>query len=296
MDWVFYAGLAVGAAGAIAMNVGKGVQKMKVHVLTKGKAMFAPENRRDFRIWLIGVLTTTASAGLYSYAMKLTEKPSTISSLVGIGLIALVIFAWLVLKEKIGPREITGCALVVVGTTVLAAFDVPMSDPEAFVLSKLLLYIAVVLAVFGVLVVYTLTTKKLHGVIFGSLAGALIGIGMFIADIALVESGGSFLGQLKNPYPYVALFTGASALALTQVAFLRSRAVVVVPCINSFTILMPMLLEFLVYNINLSVPQYLGIIVLIPGVVVLSTTSAGAGELEDKSAVEGWSEAEGQSN
>jgi drug/metabolite transporter (DMT)-like permease len=215
---------------------------------------------------------------------------------VGIGLIALVIFAWLVLKEKIGPREITGCALVVVGTTVLAAFDVPMSDPEAFVLSKLLLYIAVVLAVFGVLVVYTLTTKKLHGVIFGSLAGALIGIGMFIADIALVESGGSFLGQLKNPYPYVALFTGASALALTQVAFLRSRAVVVVPCINSFTILMPMLLEFLVYNINLSVPQYLGIIVLIPGVVVLSTTSAGAGELEDKAAVEGWSEAEGQSN
>ncbi len=298
MDWVFYAGLAVGAAGAIAMNVGKGVQKMKVHVLTKGKAMFAPENRRDFRIWLIGVITTTASAGLYSYAMKLTEKPSTISSLVGIGLIALVIFAWLVLKEKIGFREIIGCALVVVGTTVLAAFDVPMEDPEKFVLSSLLLYIAIVLAVFGVLVVYTLTTKKLHGVIFGSLAGALIGIGMFIADIALVESGGSFLGQLKNPYPYVALFTGASALALTQVAFLRARAVVVVPCINSFTILLPMLLEFLIYNINLSFPQYLGIIVLIPGVVVLSTTSAGAGELEDKSAVKvgGEREVEGPSN
>ncbi|MFO8056560.1 MAG: EamA family transporter [bacterium] len=281
MDWIFYAGLAVGALGAIAMNLGNGVQKMKVHVLTKGWAMFSREYRRDRRIWLMGVIGSTISAGLFSYAMNLTDKPSTISSLVGIGLIALVIFAWLVLKEKIGPREITGCAMVIIGTTVLAYFEVPIEDPASFVLVELITYIGIIMAAFALLVVYTLVTGNLHGVIFGCLAGTFIGIGLFIADIALVESGGSFLGQLKNPYPYVAMVAGVSALAVTQVGFLRARAVVVVPCQNSFTILIPLLLEYLVYTIHLSPPQYLGIVVLIPGVIVLSTTSAGARELGD---------------
>ncbi len=272
----------MGALGSIAMNVGNGVQKMKVHVLTKGWAMFSREYRRDRTIWLMGVIGSTISAGLFSYAMKLTDKPSLISSLVGIGLVALVVFAWMVLKEKIGPREITGCALVVIGTTVLAYFDLPVKDPAIFVRAELITYIGIILAAFTPLVVYALVTKNLHGVIFGSLAGTFIGIGLFIADIALVESGGSFLGQLKNPYPYVAMVAGLSALSVTQVGFLRARAVVVVPCQNSFSILVTLLLEYLVYTIHLSPPQYVGIAVLIPGVIVLSTTSASARELNDK--------------
>ena len=64
-----------------------------------------------------------------------------------------------------------------------------------------------------------------------------IGIAMILGDMALVASGNSMMGQFRNPYPYIAVAVGGGALVITQFAFWRARAMVVVPTINSFIIL-----------------------------------------------------------
>ncbi|MBU0993097.1 MAG: hypothetical protein KJ737_11445 [Proteobacteria bacterium] len=272
MDLTIFTGIAISTSSTIALNVGKGIQKMKVDVLTQGLNMFSKENRNDFLIWLFGVIVTASSIGLYSYAMKLTDKPSTVSSCTGLGLIALVVFAKYVLKEKVGPREIAGCTLIVLCTLSLTLNDSKIMTPQSFQIYELIKYSGIIISIFIVLVPYSLITHTLHGMVFGSLAGVMIGIGLFLGDIALVEANGDFVGQLYTPYPYIAFIAAVSALVFTQIGFLGGRAVVVVPCINACTILTPILLEYLIYGITLNTIQYFSILGILGGVILLSST------------------------
>ena len=271
MDSTLFSGIVISATSTIALNVGKGIQKMKVDVLTRGRDMFSKENRPDLTIWILGVMTTASSIGLYSYAMKLTDKPSTVSACTGLGLIALVIFARYVLKEKVGRKEITSCAMIMLCTISLTIYDNKIIPPRSFDLPELIKYSGGLLSFFLVLIPFTMITKKLHGCIFGLLDGLMIGLGLFFGDIALVRVSGDFFGQFRTPYPYFAFIFAVSALILTQIGFLGGRAVVVVPCINACTILTPLLLEYMIYDITLNTIQYVSVIGILGGVVILSS-------------------------
>ena len=266
-------GLLMGTLAALCLNLGKGIQKMKVKVLGQGRAMFSPEHRRDFRIWLFGALLTTSATGFFSVALKFTDKSSLVSALNGVGLLGLVFFAWLVLKEPMGIREWVGAGLVVVGTTVMGYMDQPLPQGQSYALASFVHILAILAAIFLPLALLALKKVRLHGLVFGAIVGALIGIAMILGDMALVKAQGSLLGQLQNPYPYAALFCGASALALTQFAFWRATALAVVPTINSFIILVPVLVEYFTFGTVLQPAQYLAIALIVLGVVLLTTSS-----------------------
>jgi len=264
-------GLLLGALAAICLNVGKGIQKMKVKVLGRGRAMFSPPHRRDFVIWTIGAITSFSATVLYSLALKYTDKSSLVSSLNGVGLIGLVLFAWLVLKEPMGLREWLGAALVVVGTTAMGYLDQPLPAGQSYSLSRFLYLVVILIAIFGPLALLALRVVRLHGLIFGAIVGTLIGVAMILGDMALVKSQGDFFGQLQNPYSYIAIFCGGSALALTQFAFWRASALAVVPTINSFMILVPVLLEYFTFGTVLRPVQYGAVLIIVAGVVLLTT-------------------------
>ena len=263
-------GLLLGAVGALCMNVGKGVQKMKVQVLGRGWAMFSAEHRRDFRIWLLGVAMTVSATGFYSLALKYTDKSSLVSATNGLGLIGLVVFAWLVLKEPMGLREWLGAGLVVAGTTVMGYLDRPLTAGQSYDVAGFLKVAAVLAAVFLPLAFVALRVVRIHGLVFGAIAGALIGTAMILGDMALVKSQGDMLGQLQNPYPYAAMICASGALALTQFAFWRAAALVVVPTINSAIILTPLLMEYFTFGAALAPVQYLAVAVIVLGVVLLT--------------------------
>jgi len=268
-----YLGLLLGASAAICLNLGKGIQKMKVKVLGQGRAMFRPPHRRDFVIWVLGALTSLSATILYSLALKYTDKSSLVSSMNGVGLIALVFFAWLVLKEPMGIREWLGAGLVVAGTTAMSYLDQPLPAGQSYDLPRFLTLVAILIAVFLPLVLLALKVVRLHGLVFGALVGTIIGVAMILGDMALVKSQGDFLGQLQNPYSYAAIFCGGSALTLTQVAFWRASALSVVPTINSFMILIPVLMEYFTFGTVLQPVQYLAVLVIVLGVVLITTSS-----------------------
>ena len=119
MDYLFISGVALGIVGALMMNIGKGIQKQKVHVFLTGKGMFSQENRKDLIVWCIGMAITASAAIPYSLALLLSKSPSTISAMTGVGLVGLLVYALLVLKEKIGLHDGAGIALVIIGTSAL---------------------------------------------------------------------------------------------------------------------------------------------------------------------------------
>jgi drug/metabolite transporter (DMT)-like permease len=172
-----------------------------------------------------------------------------------------------------GIREWVGAGLVVVGTTVMGYMDQPLPQGQSYALASFVHILAILAAIFLPLALLALKKVRLHGLVFGAIVGALIGIAMILGDMALVKAQGSLLGQLRNPYPYAALFCGASALALTQFAFWRATALAVVPTINSFIILVPVLVEYFTFGTVLQPAQYLAIALIVLGVVLLTTSS-----------------------
>jgi drug/metabolite transporter (DMT)-like permease len=279
MDSGIWLGALLAIAASSCLNIGKGIQKWKVGVLAHRARALSAEHRRDLSIWGMGVGLTTGASVLFSLALKYTDKPSTVSALNGIGLIGLVVFAWLVLRERVGTREVGGAALIIAGTAILGVFDVPEPTAQRFDLRGFLLCSVVLISVLCGLAVYSWRTRRWHGLVFGSLAGSMIGTSMVLGDMALAGAGNDIFRQFLTPWVYLALLVGTGALACTQLAFWRSTAMVVVPTINSFVIFTPAIIQYFTFGTVLQSVQYLGIVVIIAGVVPLSMgekTPAGA--------------------
>ncbi len=281
----FWLAVFLAVIASVNLNVGKAVQKWKVRVLGEGRRILAPEHRKDFSVWVVGMALTASSSVFFSLALKFSDKSSLVSSLNGVGLIGLVIFAWAVMKERIGRQELGGAALVLIGTTVMGYFEKPLLKSQEFSLVNFIVVSAVLWGIFLPASVFSWKTGRLHGLIFGTFAGIILGMCLILGDMALVRAGNDFLGQLRYGYPYVALLFAVCALTVTQFAFWRSKAMVVVPTINSVMILSPVLLEYFTFGTVLQAPQYLGVAVIVAGVVLLTYTET-QDKIEDSTLIE----------
>ena len=279
MNIEFIFGVLLGILAALLLNIGKGVQKLKVHVFLQGRRMFSKEHRRDLVIWALGLAMTAASAVPYSAGLLLSKSPSSVSAMTGVGLIGLSIFAVLVIGEKLRSRDWVGIILVVVGTSVLAYLGAGKeAQAKQFLDRSLVITVSVLVIVATVACVVVFRLRKLHGMTFGLAAGLCIGLAIFIADAGLVRSGDSLSGQFLTPYPYVAIFFAAAATAVTQVGFLRGRAVEVVPSVNAAIILFPLILEGIIYHQLPPVSILAFVVVVVAGVLLLSTGVAARAE------------------
>jgi drug/metabolite transporter (DMT)-like permease len=293
MDLRVLLGLCAGMVGAIALNVGKGVQKQKVHVFLQGRGMFAPPYRRDLGIWLIGLSMTASAMFFFPVGISLSKSPSAISAMTGVGLIGLLIYAVLVIGEKVGWTDAIGVALVVLGTSTLGllgssreAVDRHFSDP------MLWLAIGSTLLVLGALCIGAWRWwRRIHGIAFGTMAGLLIGSAMFLFDAARVRAGTSFGDQLQLPHLYVAIVFSVAATVVSQLGFLRGRALEVVPAVNSATILSPLLLEVVIYGARPDPFDVVLIGVILVGVFLLSVSPAVAGAEQPRTAAQAVNEA-----
>ncbi len=276
MNTRFLIGLALGMIGALMLNIGKGVQKQKVHVFLHGRRMFAAEHRRDLLIWCLGLSMTASALLFFPLGVHFCDSPSCISAMTGIGLIGLVLYALLAIGEKMKSADAVGIVLVIAGTSLLGYLGVTREIPaRQFVHRTLVLTVGGSLSAMTVLCLLALYRwRRLHSLSFGLTAGLLIGEGIFLADVAQVEAGKTLTAQLHTPYLYLALLFAALATALTQIGFLRGRALEVVPAVNSATMLAPLLLEAAIYRMLPSPPTLALIGLIFAGVFLLSTGTA----------------------
>ena len=275
MNTTFLLGLLLGVLGALLMNVGKGVQKQKVHVLLQGRKMVAPQHRRDLAIWLVGLVMTASAAVPYAAGIWLSGSPSTISAMTGVGLIGLTIYASRVIGERMGTADGIGIALVMVGTSALGYLGAGHGGAvHAFSSATLLATVLALIVGAALACLLALKVRRIHGVTYGLTAGMLIGLAMFLMDIGVVAADGSFGGALRTPFPWISLASIVGALAVTQLGFFRGKALEVVPAINSSTILLPLILELAIYGQVPGIISGLPIAVIVVGVILLSTGAA----------------------
>lgn len=266
-------GILLAIVGSTNLNVGKAIQKWKVRVWGHWPHVFAREHRKDMIIWCLGTCLTASATVLYSLALQHTYKSSTVSALTGIGIIGLVLFAHYVIKERVGRQELWGAALVLAGTGVMGIFAKD-PEPQQFSVPGFTSSAIVMLGIVVVGAVVSWRTRKFFGVAWGALPGVILGIAVILGDMALVAADNSFTGQLKTPYPYIAMGGGLVAIVVTQMAFWRARALVVVPTVNSMMIVTPVILEYFTFGFSLKLGAYVGVLIIVFGVVLLGATEA----------------------
>ena len=275
LDPSFAAGALLGVLAALMINLGKGVQKQMLMVLLDGQGAFSKAHRRDLALWCVGLSLTAGGAVPYMVGMKLSRSPSVMASVSGIGLVALTIYAVRVIGERLGARDLLGIAVVIVSTTalgVLRAVDPPAAHDAASG-SAPVAVVAVVLPM-ATLCLASRRWRALHGVAWGLASGACIGLSLFCFDAALSVGGGGVSSMARTPWTWLALLFGVGATVVTQVGFARARALVVVPCVSSATILVPWVLEAAAYG-SVPPPSVLALVAaIVAGVVCLATGAA----------------------
>lgn len=270
MNTTFILGVGFGALAALMINVGKGVQKQNVHVFLQGRKMFQKPHRKFLGGWLLGLCLTSAASVPFVLGLKFSESPSAISAMTGIGLIGLVVYAVLAIGEKMDLKDGVGIALVIVGTSAMGYLGAMEEQLDREFSDSTVLKVVLILVFFGfVACVQALLTKKLHGLSFGATAGMCLGLALFLGDAAIIRIDAG-IPVLGNPFIFLGIFFGIITTVITQIGFLGGRALEVVPAFNSASIITPLVLEGIIYQMIPQTAILVFIFVIFIGVIMLS--------------------------
>ncbi len=272
----FAVGILIGVLASVSLNVGKGVQRIGAETLGKGiikKWKENPEERRKITIWLVGTLMTAIAAVLQVVGQLFLKASSIFVALSGIGIIAVVLFAARVIKERISPLQVVGIVIIIIGTSLLGIDYPPITEPLPSV--DFAVYALIVTAITSVLVVYSMKTKRGLGIVFGSIAGLFNGFAAVATAFSVSTGEHDIAASVFNVWLLVSLALGQCAFWTTQLAFKKGgNASLVVPAMSSFLIIVPFINDVFIYKLPLGPFQYLSFLLNIVGIIVLCVSSA----------------------
>jgi drug/metabolite transporter (DMT)-like permease len=266
------------------MDLGKAVQK-------QGLATVRKSRRRGLLIWAAGSVSTSVSSFLLLYAVSLTSIV-VVGAMAGTGLASLALFSALVLKEKVGPRELAGIAAILAAPFLLVSVY-PGAQATRPVVDHLFLMMAGVLGGYG-LVVLVLTARRLRtGVVVASAAGSLGGFTLIFQKVSTSELGraSSFVAGrdlsaandglasrillvLANPFTLLWIALSIIATLILQLSYRREAAIRVVPAFGLHYILIPVLGGLLFFREPFYPLQWLGIGLILLGAFLLLSSTA----------------------
>ncbi len=238
------------------------------------------------KLWLLGLLFTIASL-VFNYIALLWAPLSAIAPLSGFGLIVLVVYAHLDLKESLKKIELLGFAFVVIGIVVsstLMSYGVKDFDWIQWkTLSHSLDGVFVVIGSIIVAIVFTfvplLFKRKIRPLDIAIFAGLSAGIQVIILKGVTVWSTEKNINLDLVIIIFYILSIGATALMSTgslQFAFKEGKVSKIMAIYNGVMIVFPILfggIVLLEWNTLILVQQiFLGISIVITmvGIILLS--------------------------
>ena len=272
-----FLGIFLGICSTVCLNTGRGIQRLGADALGKNVLKRYKEEKSDrkkLNRWLIGTVIITIASVLQFAAQIFLDRPSTFVALGGIGIISVVLFAFFIIREKVTSLQVIGITTMIIGTILLGIdypelVDKPLPNYSFFIYSAIFIILGILM-----LIIYKITKKGL-GIIFGSISGFFNGFAAIATAFATATGENDIGASLLNGWFLLSLIVGQGAFWTTQYAFkLGGKASVVVPAMNAFIIVIPLILDGLIYQIPFGIFQILAFILNITGILVLSIASA----------------------
>ncbi len=273
----------LGILSTVQVHLAKAFERQGIEALDRLRARVrrADEpvagDRRKPIIYTVGVILNN-TVFIYPLLAQQHAPPAVFTSMFGVGLVALMLYAWRVLREPITRQMAFGAAAIVVGTLVIGVESIWRGeyDRSGMAVGPTLAAAAgfFVLGLLLALIASRRRDVKLIGFAFGFFAGGCGSLDPFLKGVAQNLSGRpefiptSPLGMLVFVPSFV---IGFLAFLITQIGFAqRAPASVLVPVYNATYILLPVALQaVLLPTYRLYASTVLGIALILIGVVLM---------------------------
>lgn len=255
-------GLVIGFISYVSLYMGKGVQKLAIEGI-KVQTL----RSKHTGIWVFGTVLTALPVFIQWAALAFAPV-NLIAPLEGFGLLSLLIFSILVLKESITRKRIIGSANIIIGTILVAMFARPPELAQHNTISLSMLFIIAVPLLCLEIVALLISRKHTYrfaGPLIGFTAGTCMALQTLFKRISVIPELRVFAAV------FVFIFTPLT-LIVTQFGFVKAKAGEVVPLFTSGSILIATVFGVVILDEALHILQGVGIVLIITGIFFLTTS------------------------
>lgn len=263
----------LGIIGSTTIHLSQGLMRLGI-----ARRQASPTSRTD-RTYLVG-LALNLTAPFWVILANRYAPTIFFTSMYAIGLIPLLLFSCLKLGESLKARHIAGAILLTAGAALLAIEQgtrtrIPMFEVQIWIIS--LVGAAWLLAAPVVAIAVKRRSYIRSDLVFGFLGGGFLALDSIFKGVAQAGPEGSdFLPQSPQTWVLFLLsFLGAiGALGMTQWAHHnRYRASVVIAGYDMAYVSLPyMLVPFAALQPRMSLPDFLGMVLLVSGIWLIIPT------------------------
>lgn len=271
--------MVIGVLGTSVIHLSKGVMKLGISRL-QAVPEAAPPALPAALIYAVGIGMNFTNP-LWVIVANRFAPTIYYTSMYGLGLIALLLFSRYVLREKVQARQITGVALIMLGTLVIGLFEFTRNPPSLYGASRFRVILVAGLWLAAAPLAALLVRRRaiaLQEVVFGIAAGGMAALEAVVKGVAqagALES--TFLPRGgANWALFIVSFLGAAgAFGMIQWSFLRRcRASMMGAVYTATYAAVPlMIVPFLLGTAGVSAGCLAGIGLLVLGALMVSSPS-----------------------
>ena len=279
--------LIIAFAGYSLLNISQAAQKIGLSVVKKRKLP-------GYLLWIAATLGIFGSS-LATLAALSLGNVSLVGAMAGSGLASLALFSWLVMKEKITPRELIGVGIIISAAVFIGAFTYESGDPVPRV-RILFLFLGIVCVLYSVLWALFNRRNSVAAPVIAGFSGTLGGFVALFQKLSTTEYGRSqsiargidaleeLLGPaaetLSNPYTLAWVAAGFISMVILQFSYRRGKAIQIIPWFSTTSIIIPVIGGMLVFGERLHVLQWCGLVLMVAGVLFLTVKEGEHEEVE----------------
>ena len=221
-------------------------------------------------IWTIGFLIMNIYGLPSAIALK-SLSPHIVAAFAGWGIVMLVLFSFLILKEKIYPSDYFYAFLVVVGIFLLAFFEKKVGLSSAYQrINSLGLLLLCLLPLFVLLlgVVKPLSKwKKFVGL--AAVSGMAAGMMVVTLRLLVMQMGYHVSLYFSSWYLYLYIFFALLSLVALQLALKSGSMIAIGPVQYAANIIYPLCATLLVFQQSIHWVQGVAVVVIVFAVVAI---------------------------
>jgi drug/metabolite transporter (DMT)-like permease len=218
--------------------------------------------------WIMGFVIMNVFPIPSAIALK-NLPPHIVSAFAGWGIIMLVFFSFLLLKEKLYKTDYIFSLLVVAGIVLLNYFEKSTgsvsSIPTLRVWGLVILCAVPVILIFPGLLKFL--SKKVKTWVFASVSGMCAGLMVITLRLLVVNFGYEVSSYLDSIYLYLYLGSALLSFIGLQLALKNGPMIAVGPVQYSTTIIYPVFAAFLVFQQAIHPVQVLAIALIVYSVI-----------------------------
>jgi len=221
---------------------------------------------RNLLLWIIGFILINVYIVPNAIALKYLT-PHLVSSMAGWGIIILIFFSYLILKEKLYRSDYFYALLIVVSIVFLHFFEYQESEEKVVI--SVLVAVSVLPLLLLLPALLRFVSRRVKTILMATLSGLSAGLIIVMLKVLVSFSGFAVPSYFSSPYFYLYLFFSLAAFITLQVAYKWGQMMTVGPIQYSATIIYPALCSFLVFGRHIHLVQIAAMAAIIYSVVAI---------------------------